>query len=509
MKKIIISVYSMLVLLNCNFIYSAPNELFLKLPVRVISNAGPGEGTVYLKDLNKDDFELQVNSETISLVAFFKKEKSIEAISAGRQFVLAFDAVDYGKPLVETVSYFVHRILTPSDQLLLRSPLQTHRINTGSEKEEIIQYIENLLVKDIGQWKEKKSASLEIMHRLIENLERKIDAKKAGIRSVLFFINHYTNEWRKYDKDYLLANLEQYPDITSLLAQREGEKWLINFQERDLIPMLARYQQISKKLKKYVSSFPKGFEENATLIRSSLDKIEKSMLFSGDFPMEGMLNALLGANINYNVVFFSGQAGDTQTLDSVSPGYESILTDISRKTGGMSIISSSANLVKNLETIAKNVDFYYELAFAVGLKPEDKRIEIKVTPPNTDVFYKTGFKKDELKWLMDWVTGEISISDFALQGRQVSVTMSGYKMNRLKNAGGAAEPNGIIKVEIRLIDEKNTTVYETGNTLKANDRSFNISLKLPSTFSGYFKLSITAIDLVANKSCQLNKYVKI
>jgi hypothetical protein len=82
-------------------------------------------------------------------------------------------------------------------------------------------------------------------------------------------------------------------------------------------------------------------------------------------------------------------------------------------------------------------------------------------------------------------------------------------MNPIKNANGQPVPTGIIKVETRLIDDKSTTVYETGNTLKTNDKSFHVSFTLPSEFNGYFKLSITAIDLVANQGCQLNKYVKI
>jgi hypothetical protein len=223
------------------------------------------------------------------------------------------------------------------------------------------------------------------------------------------------------------------------------------------------------------------------------------------------MNALLGVNINYNVVFFSGQSGETETqaVDSVSPGYEGILRDISRRSGGMSVISTRANLVESLETIAAHVDVYYELAFAVGAEPEDKRIEINVTPTNAGVYYKNRFKKDELKWLRDWVKQEINLSGFVLEGHGLSFTVAGFKMNRLKDTSGKWVPTGMIKIDIRLIDDQNTTVYETGNTLKANDQSFKISLNLPAQLKGYFKLSITAVDLVANKSCHFNTYVKI
>jgi hypothetical protein len=506
MKKIIIAFFAILMLVWCHFIYPANKELFFKLPVRVISQKEPaGE---YLKDLNKNDFELLINGQKKPLKDFFQKKRSIAGIPAERQFVLAFDAVDYGQPLADTVSHFVHQILTPSDQLLIRSPIHSYRINTESSKEEVIQYIKTILEKDMKQWKENKAASLDNLNKLIENLEKQLDAKIGGIRSVLFFINHYAYQWRKFDKGFLLANLEQYSDLTSLLAQKSGEKWLIHFQERDLIPMLARYQKIADRIKKYLSSLPKEYEDKVQLIHNTLDKIEKSMLFSEDFPMAELLDMLLGVNINYNVIFFSTQDQKTDSGDSISPGYEKILKDISRTTGGISIISTDTNLVKHLEAITRHVDFYYELVFTFAGEPEDKNIEINVTP-GSSVFYKKKFRKEELAWLMDWVKGEIGLSGFALAGHQLSFTISGFKMNPIKNANGQPVPTGIIKVEIRLIDDKSATVYETGNTLRAKDKSFHVSLKLPSEFKGYFKLSITATDMIASQSCQLNEYVKI
>jgi hypothetical protein len=221
-----------------------------------------------------------------------------------------------------------------------------------------------------------------------------------------------------------------------------------------------------------------------------------------------LLNILLGVNINYNVIFFSTQDRKTDSGNSVSPGYEKILKDISRITGGISIISTQSNLIKHLEAITQHVDFYYELVFTFAGEPEDKNIEIN-TAAGSRAYYKKKFRKEELKWLMDWVKEEIGISGFSLEGHRVSFTLSGFKMNPIKDANGQPVPTGIIKVEIRLIDSKSTTVNETGNTLRTKDKSFHVSIELPSKFKGYFKLSITATDMIANQSSQLNKYVKM
>ena len=185
MKKIIIYFFAILMLYDGYFLYPDDNRLFFKLPVRVISQ------NQYLKDLNKNDFELLINGQKKPLQDFFPKKRSITAISKERQMVLSFDAMEYGKPLVEMVSHFVHHILTPADQLLVRSPTNTYQINTESGKEEIMLYIKTILEKDMKQWKENKTTSLSILTQLLESLEKKLDAKKAGIRSVLLFINHF------------------------------------------------------------------------------------------------------------------------------------------------------------------------------------------------------------------------------------------------------------------------------------------------------------------------------
>ena len=362
-----ITLFVPILLIFC-LVYSTSSlsaQLYLKVPVRVIAKSDHNTGYQYVTHLNKEDFTLHINGQSRPIVDFSKKKRAIVDVSPGRQFVLSFDASGYGKPLVDAVSHFVHHILTPSDQLLVRSPFHTYQINPQFTKEDIVKYIKTNLERDALQWKENKKLALNNLSQLIENLEKKLDAKKGGIRSVLFFINHYTHQWRKFDKEFLLSSLEQYSEMASLLAQGGGEKWLIHFQERDLIPMLAKYQRIAAKLKKFVSKLPKGYEESAALIQGSLDKIEKSMLFAGDFPLEELLNVLLGGNISYNVVFFSGQSQENQpgVPVSISPGYEEILKDISRRTGGIFLRAKPTNpgLVQHLETISKHVDIYYEL----------------------------------------------------------------------------------------------------------------------------------------------------
>jgi hypothetical protein len=485
-------------------VHASSRQLSLKLPVRVMVRGNNSLSNEYVTGLNKEDFELRINGKPVPVMDFFRRSRSLAGNSSGRQLVLSVDATGYGKPLADAVSHFIHRVLVPADKLMLRSPLRIYSIDTTGEKDKILQQIEAYLEKDIRQWKADKKDSLDSLLQSMEILEKKLAAKKAGIRSVLLFLNNFAHQWRQYDKRFLLANLEQYPEMASLMARGNSEKWVIHFRERDLLPMLSGYRSISAAIRQWVSSLPKNYAENARLIGNSLDNIEKSMLFAEDFPLDELLNAFLGVNINYSVISFDSRPQESNP-SSISPGYEKILQEITRRTGGRFLMAPQT-LVKSLDTLTQHVDHYYELVFALGGQAEDKIIEVKVIPSSAAVYYKKRFRQDELKWLMNWLKQEITLSAVSLEGHRLAFTLSGFKQETRADSPGNT---GLVKVDVRLINDRNTTVYQTGNTLKPSSASVNISINLPAKYSGYFKLSITAQDVIARQESQVNKYVKL
>jgi hypothetical protein len=507
-KKIIILLLSLVTTFHVIHPSPSQKELLLKVPVRVLMETNTG--WEYAKGLKADDFELYINGEKRSIVEFYSKNRSMQSTPQGRHFALSFDVTDYSQSLSDTISHFIHHILTPSDHLLVRSPVHIYKLNTTAGKKEIINYIETNLKKDILQYKDSKTAAIDNLHILIRSLEKKLDSKKIGIRSILLFISHYSNQWNNFYTYFLAGNLEKYSEIASRMSMedRKAEKWLIHFQEniRDITSILGQYQKISTKLKKYVSSKQNSVGDQAVLITDSLDKIEKSMHFSESSFGEELLNVLLGVNLNCNVVFFNRQ-------HNTLPGYKQILRDISRKTGGIS--PDTENLVKGMQEIKKHTDFYYELIFKFDGNVEDKNIRVTARAPllnettKTHLYYKRRFKKDEFKYLLDWLTQaekEISITGYSLENHRLSFIISGFKQNR---ANPQQPGPGHIRVDIRLINDQQETVYETGNTLKAADDSVSISLDLSSKFHGYFKLSITASDLISEKKFELKKYIKL
>jgi hypothetical protein len=455
-----------------------------------------------------EDFELYIDGEKKPIVEFHGKQRSIRGTREGRQFALSFDVTGYGNPLADAVSHFVHHTLTPSDQLLVRSPIHIYKLNPTADKEEIIKYIDANLEKDILQYKNNKTTAVNTLTRLIKNLETKIDKKKVGIRSILLFINQYSSEWKNFYALALTANLENYSELASRMSSEDqnAEKWLIHFQEndREMTPIPEQYQKISAKIKKYVSANAKNFGDDAALITETLDKIEKSMHFPGELPIKEMLNDLLGTNLNCTVFFLNSRNGGKEH------GYEKTLQDICQATGGISIYTE--NPAEGLDAMNKHVDFYYELIFKFDGDPADKNIQVTLPgfsgTGNVHLYYKKKFKKEEFRWLMDYLADkekEIAISGYSLENYRLNFTVSGFELSR----SGEQPGQGIIKVTVHLINDKQETVYETGKTLKAAGTSVSISLDLPDRYKGYFKLSITAGDIISGKSFELKEYVKL
>ncbi len=95
---------------------------------------------------------------------------------------------------------------------------------------------------------------------------------------------------------------------------------------------------------------------------------------------------------------------------------------------------------------------------------------------------------------------QITINNYSLEKYTLAFKVSDYHLLKGK---------GAVKLTIQLIDNAGTPVYETGKRLDANGQSITISLALPDIHKGYFKLAITAMDLLTKKSSELKKYIKL
>jgi hypothetical protein len=486
---------------------SAEKDIHLKIPVRVIKNNIPEQG------LSKSDFALYINKERRDISKLFGNTMSLSKPDGLRNFVLAFNLTEYGTQISEGISHFVETILRETDSLILVTPIKMYRIKVNNKKIKIIEDIEKIVKKDSLEYKKNKATSRENLLREIRKVNKGGSITVGGGRmsttddlteqTILQFLNNYSREWNNFKTKFLFPDMRMYGTVASVLAKQEGEKWFVNFQQREIMPALGEFNKARDAIKDYLSSLTGQEQATAGSISSGLSTVTKSMLISENFPKEYVLNLLMGVNLNYNVILFKNMRQDVSSPDDHSPDYEGILREIAKKTGGVSI--DTTNLKEGIDFITKNKDFYYDLIFKFNGKVEDKEIDVQVTKSDTKVYHKNKFIKGEIQTLINYLKEpKVKVAGCSVKGHKLKFSLTDFKIETSNN-----QKMGAVRVKIELIDSKHNVVYHTQNTLKSIKKSINISLNLPAKIKGYFELRISATDLFSGKKDVFSEYIKL
>jgi len=471
-------------------------DIQLKIPVRISFDKEA-------RDLEKKDIQLYINGSPRQVEQFIKKNRSINDTVTRRSFCLAFNITDYSHQVSEGIEYFVRNVLREDDRLMLWSPVKkVYRVNTRKKKEEIITDIEKLIKDDSLVYKK----NLEVTR---QNLEYLIKTIGMNVTQIKQFVNAYLREINNLKTRYLLPNLDSYAGLLSLMGADAGEKWIINIQEREIIPCIKKFRDIKNKIRSFLSTLAGDDQAWASSISSGLNLIDKAMLLSDQFPLQGIQDLMQGINVNYNVVFFTSmRKTSTEGTNNTSPDYEELLRKISNSTGGIAEITN--DLKEGLGKISANNDQYYDLVFTFNGKVEEKEIEVKLNEKKKKdkIFYMSRFLEDEVKALTQaGVKKALGIVKYKLSGHKLAFRIEGYKMDKDEKAGN--KNTGILTIQIKLFDDKNNILFKAGKTFKSPKDFFDISLGLPAKHKGYFKLSIAVEDMRTGGSAELNKYVKL
>ncbi len=494
-------IFVVLILMIFTFVLcSDSNRIFLKIPIRVYKK---GE---YLKGLSVKDFTLKINGKVRTIEEILTGERAIGDISEKRNFILQFNLSDYGKNITKGIDFFINEILKKEDNLLLWTPVKIYRIKTDKIKQNIISDIEKIVRTDSFSYKRLKEAAKDRLLSIVRKFDNfSVNGKDSNSRmsNILTFLNDYSREWLDYKSKFLVPDVGKYYDVFSLLSLKyPGEKYFINFQQREIIPSLKKYYGIRKKINDYLSAVAGTSESSySSSISNAIKKIDRSILLSDNFNTEKFISPFKGANISYNLILFHSfrQTGDE--ADSVSPDMEGILRNISKSTGGYSI--STNDLQDGLNSILKKSDHYYYIIYKFNGKRGKKKIEITTTDNEGELFYKKKFSPEEIDLLIRMASEPgITVSEVKINGQNLSFIISGFSRTGKKMTG-------IIKVNIKFIDNNMRSLMDKTNTLRADKDSVRISLQINPTIKGFFKLEISAKDLNANKTTTFSKYIEI
>ncbi len=481
-KKMILYAFIFIFFIYSN-LFSNNEGIQFKISVRVFDKNVP------IENFSKDDFIVSVNKKNQEISCFQKISRSISNPSIPfRHFILAFNLYDYGEQISEGIEYFIKNILTKNGDILVVTPKKVYKFSRGLEKNSAISQIKEIVKKDSLNFKSER-ATYE--NNLKEKIKR-IRTEEISTSSAVTFLNNYVREWNIFKSRLLIPNVKGYKAIADYFKGKDGDIWFINFQQREIIPVLDELKQVIDKLRDYISSLVEPeYQSWSSAISNGLIVLEKSLLISDNFPREEIQNIMLGSNISFNVILFKSRVkmAEAEIHDKNSPDYEDILRNISKATGGITI--TTADLKEGLYQISQYIDNSYLINFPLK-KANGLEIDIKTRNGNYDIYYKEIYDKEEIKDKIKILTDKIQISNVSLKDKRIRFILSNFSK--------ADKSQGILEVKILIKNEEGNTVYEASNILKTFKDTITITSPPLLKVNGKNRIFILAEDKLTNYS---------
>lgn len=485
------------------------DNVLLQVPVRIYQNQPNSTTPTYVNQLQSTQFNLHINNQACPITSITQKKEAINASLTSqmpRFFTLSFETTNANPAFIQAVIQFIHQYITPTDSLAIRTPVDLYTLDTTNDTHNL-EHIRTILENDLLQQQRDKNDTIEKLNQLLEGISRRSGKKELGIRTAILFAANFLETWQYYYQHYLLANLDAYSTFAARFAADKGEKYLLHFQERAVIPLIQNFQNIATTLRTFAHSITKKNPRESQLLLETLAKIERAMLFNRDFPMDDLLDNLLGVNLHCFVFFLENPTPLTSS-NSLSSGYETILSTIAHQTGGTTtIVNDDSSLPSLLQQAAQHTDYYYELVFPFNNEIVDQNLVISLSPTLTDsqLYYKKKFRKEEFAWLKNRLNDQLlAISQINLTGHQLSFVISGFPANAANTS--QATP---VKAEVQLLDSTTAVVFQSSKVLQIGTTSQTISLLLPPQYHGYFKLHITIQETNSTPLTTASQYIEI
>ena len=481
----------LVLLLTPTFILT--DSLQLRLPVYI--NISQGKANV--NRLSKEDFTLFINGSQREITQMEIKTRRIDKTSdLTRHFVLSFHMDNFPREIMAGAEYFIDHILDRSDSLTVLTPLKSYQMKMSGGKAAVFDAIEKLLKKDCEDYKLKREFLIQQLDKELFQLQKLTwdDAVYRNAITILSNFFKFSQQFIKDLKDHFLAPYFEYHRVIKNLPQKgDDETWWIHFQHRVFEPY-------PTKLKRIINQWITIQSTGRIILTggAQFKLLAKKMPISPEFPTAVLLESLLKKNICFNVISWGNiDYENTNPLDNPRPEIEEILEKITNNSGGKTIITTFPK--QGLMELQLHAAQYYELVFPFNGKIEPKKINLVLTNQQQtgtiQLSYPGQLEPDEIQSLVENLSREkVKILDFDVNGTRVDFGVTGFHRN---------EPDigGLLKVRIELYsDEKESQpVFSAVNTLHAKKEMIHVSIPLPKSHTGPFRLRVSVCDLIANQ----------
>lgn len=466
------------------------SEVQFHLPVRLT-----GEGREH-QALKVEAFRLVINGAGKDIQAVIRKQKSLaRKPDLGREFILSFRLSKYGPEVEKELAYFVTEILDISDSLYLLTPGQFYRMNISASKGSIQRQIRELLEKDGPAFRDEQASAEARLKSQLEGLKAVLDGDPQGVdiyRKTSLFLNVFPDEFSRYQYRFLVPDPKRYEQVLDQLGCGEGERWWIDFEQHQDPGLYQKIQGIIKDIDNHISLLSFGHQSLAIVMKTNLDRLEKTLSLSESFPSAELVQVLAANEVNYNVVFIrSDPVKESNFVQATFLNLVSLYGEVAKSAGGAAVNPGTDE--QGFTRIADKVDEYYELVFNWDCRIEDTRIQVLVRGRPDDLSYAERLTQAQVDKRVQLFSREkIRIDDVSVSAGRLSFIIDAFERKKEDNFG-------LLRIRVLLLDNGNQAVYQEENTLRATKEKVSVSLPFPEELKGSFQLSITACDLIANR----------
>ncbi|MBA7635785.1 hypothetical protein ES703_43389 [subsurface metagenome] len=382
----------------------------IEVPVRVF------KGSRFIDNLTIDDFEVYENGKLQRLEAvYLVKKKAIErkdekkkfSPDTSRTFYLFFEITDYSPRIEDALHYFMQNVVLPGDSLVIVSPMKTYEMNPQAlelkSNDEIVKELKGLLRKDAMIGSSEYRSSMTELTRITRAFAGVLTTQEEGGRRLDQFSASEFAEAYEQDPELLLQILlENYRltlerlemlryidqpkllDFARTLKDKEGQKYVFLFYQREYIPMLE--PTLLMKIDSLFQSSQHITHDLASLFQMYRREIT--------FDVDWVNQAFADSSASIHFMFFTKPAQHVPGLrfEEHSEDIYSAFRQMATATGG--ITESSSNPFTLFRTAVESSENYYLLYYTPLNYKKDgqfKNIKIKVRDADYKVIHRAGY----------------------------------------------------------------------------------------------------------------------
>jgi hypothetical protein len=493
-------------------VFSQPGETIkeevlvvnVEVPVRVFLDGKP------VDNLTKDDFLLYEGKKQQQINGFFIKKRKIGTPSSWpntekdrnpmfmpRYFVLNFRISDYNRELQEGLGYMFEKILRDNDRLLVIANEKQLFFPNLQEKDKVYTEIGGVLSQQAQLARTRLFSAMQKIKNQMSMYYNVFSSPNGGVIKAAYDMIKMQGEIREeYYKLYILPDLPKYIHLAKHLEKIKLEKWVINFYQPELFPLLNEDGRIGRQVRSFIDKYNAGGLPHE---RRVMDKINRTMDLEMNEASVLMVKDIGKLFYRVDAAFHSiviptplNSNSDDYEYKTTPTSIENTLRHITTETGGA--LLTSTQLPESLKTIEAMESVFYVLTYAPFEPGKKEEIRIKTRNENYKVVYDDNTRGAHLAEYLEKNMKEfptVCLSEFSIDNKVLHAVIKDFLVP--KQPRGAS---GQVSLRLVVKDQKNHIIYNQSKNLLPTKDFVTISIPLEWLKQGEYFIIGDVTDLL-------------